>query len=112
MKESNLKKAQIAASFALIFAAPFVANAGNYSFDAESGALRVSYSDLNLGSDAGISTLYARLQSATKRACDAGSSHQVRSLKAISSAKACYTRVLSKLVAKVGNEKLAAVHES
>jgi UrcA family protein len=112
MNQLNLKKAQVAASFALIFAAPLVATAANYSFNADSGALRVSYSDLNLGSDEGIAALYTRLQKATEQACDAGNSHQARSLNAKSLANACYTQVLSKLVAKVANERLTAVHES
>jgi UrcA family protein len=112
MKESNLKKVYVAASFALVFAAPVVANAGNYSFHADSGALRVSYSDLNLSSEEGISTLYARLQSASRLACATGSYQQLGSLRAKSSADKCFAKVLSKLVAKVDSEKLTAVHES
>lgn len=112
MKELNLKNVHIAASFALVFAAPVVANAANHSFDAESGALRVSYSDLNLNNDAGIAVLYGRLQNASRQACGTGGYLEKGSLTAVSQSKACYTDLLSKLVAKVHNEKLTAIHES
>lgn len=36
---------------------------------AESNSLRVAYGDLNLASQAGVDTLYARLRSAAKRVC-------------------------------------------
>ena len=112
MKESNLRKVYIAASFALVFAAPLVSNAANNSYDADSGALRVSYSDLNLNSDEGISVLYGRLQNASRQACDTGSYIEKGSLSAVAASKACYDDLLSKLVAKVDSEKLTAIHES
>ena len=112
MKELNLKKVYVAASFALVFAAPLVANAANNSYDVDSGALRVSYSDLNLNSDAGISVLYGRLQNASRLACDTGSYLEKGSLSAMTSSKACYDDLLSKLVAKVASDKLTEVHES
>ena len=112
MKESNLRKVQIAASFALILAAPVVTKAANYSFEADSGALRVSYSDLDLSSDEGVAVLYTRLQSASREACDVGSYQKKASVKATLAANACYADVLSKVVAKVGSDKLTAIHES
>ena len=112
MKESILRKVHVAASFALVFAAPLVANAANNSYDADSGALRVSYSDLNLNSDEGLAVLYGRLQSASSKACDTGSYTEKGSLSAMASSKACYDNLLSKLVAKVNSEKLTDIHES
>ena len=112
MKESNLRKVQVAASFALILAAPVVTKAANYSFEADSGALRVSYSDLDLSIDEGVAVLYSRLQSASREACDVGNYQKNASVKATLSANACYTDVLSKVVAKVGSDKLTAIHES
>jgi UrcA family protein len=112
MKESNLRKVQIAASFALIVAAPVVAEAANHSFQADTGKLRITYSDINLNSDEGIAVLYSRLQSASKEACNTGNYQEKGSLKARLAANACYADLLTKVVAKVDNEKLTAVHES
>jgi len=112
MKESNLKKVYVAASFALVFAAPLVANAANHSYEAETGVLRVSYSDLNLNSVEGIAALYSRLQNASRQACGSSSYMEKGSLRAFASSKACYDDLLSKLVAKVDSEKLTVVHES
>ena len=112
MKESNLRKIYVAAAFALVFAAPIVAEAANHSYEAESGTLRVSYSDLNLNSDEGILALYSRLQNASRLACDPGSYLEKGSLTAMASSKSCYSDLLTKLVDKVDSEKLTAVHDS
>lgn len=111
MKEINLRNIHVVASLVLILGAPLVAKAANYSFDADSGALRVSYSDINLNSNEGITVLYRRLQRASRLACGSAT-HPEKGLARASKSKACYNEVLSRVVAKVGNVKLTALHES
>jgi UrcA family protein len=112
MKESNLRKVQIVASFALIIGAPLVAKSANYSFEQDSGALRVSYSDLDINSDDGISVLYSRLQDASRGVCETGSYQSKGSVKAVVESNKCYSRLLSRVVASVGSDKLTALHNS
>jgi UrcA family protein len=112
MKESTLKKLHVAASVALVFSAPIVANAAHSSTSANDSGIRVSYSDLNLDSKSGIELLYKRLQNASNKACIAGPYQQKGSLREAVEARACFNRVLTRSVAKVGNDELTAVHES
>ena len=111
MNDSVLRKLQVAASFALILSGPAVVSAAHQSFDDSTGKLRVSYSDLDLSSDAGVTVLYGRLQQASELACDTGSLHQKGSLQAARQAEACYEEVLTNLVSKVDNDRLTAIHE-
>ena len=112
MKESILRKVQVVASFALVIGAPLVADAANYSFEQDSGALRVSYSDLDINSDDGITALYARLRDASRSVCETGSYQSKGSVKAVVASNECYSRILSRVVARVGSDKLTALHKS
>lgn len=110
MKDSILRKIQVVASFSLLMGVPAMSAASHQSFDASDGTLRVSYSDLDLNSDAGIDVLYQRLQKVSQMACDTGTLHQKGSVKATMAAMSCYDKMLSRVVAKVGNAKLTAKH--
>jgi len=110
MKDSVLRNIQVVASFALLLGIPAMSAASHQSFDAADGTLRVSYSDLDLNSDAGIDVLYKRLQKVSQTACDTGSLHDKGSVQATMSAAACYDKVLTKVVARIGNAKLTAKH--
>ena len=112
MNDSILRKIQVYASFGLILSVPAVAAASQQSFDENSGALRVTYADLDLTSAAGVEVLYGRLQQASAMACDTGSRQQKGSIKASRAAADCYDEVLNNLVSKVANSKLTAMHES
>jgi UrcA family protein len=112
MKELNLGKLLLVASVALVFSAPIVANAAHNSLSAVESGIRVSYSDLNLDSRNGIEVLYKRLQNATNQACLTGPFQQKASVREVVNARACYNDVLTRSVAKVGNNELTAVHES
>jgi len=112
MKESNLGKLQLVAAVALVFSASIAANATNNSLSAYAGGIHVSYSDLNLDSKNGIEVLYKRLQNASNQACLSGSFQQKASVREAVDARACYNDVLTRSVAKVGNDDLTAIHES
>ena len=112
MKESTLKKLQVAASLALVFSAPIVANAAHSGLSANESGIRVSYSDLNLDSKSGVELLYKRLQNASNKACLTGPYQQKASVREAVNARTCYNDVLTRSVAKVANDDLTAVHES
>lgn len=112
MKESTLKKLHVAASVALVFSAPIVANAAHSSTSANDSGIRVSYSDLNLDSKSGIDLLYKRLQNASNKACLSGPYQQKANVREAVNARTCFNDVLTRSVAKVGNDDLTAVHES
>lgn len=111
MNDSMLRRIQVVASFGLILSGPAIVSAAHQGFDADNGTLRVSYADLDLSSQAGVEVLYGRLQQASAVACDTGSLRQKGSLKAARMAESCFEEVLSKLVSKVKNDKLTAIHE-
>lgn len=111
MNDSILRKMQVVASFGLILSVPAVAAAAHQNFDADSGKLTVSYADLDLSNEAGVSVLYGRLQQASEMACNTGSIQEKGSLKATRSAEACFDEVLSNLVSKIDNDRLTAIHE-
>jgi UrcA family protein len=88
----------IAASVAtLAFAGTaFAAGAG------ELPTARVRYGDLNLSSDAGVATLYARLRHAADQVCEYSRFRVVD--------PACVTQAMDGAVAKVANGRLTALH--
>jgi UrcA family protein len=70
-------------------------------------SLLVKYADLDLSTDAGARTLYARLAAASKRVCpDPGS----RDLRMLSLTGTCRQQALDRAVRAVNNTALAAVH--
>lgn len=68
----------------------------------------VKYADLDLASEEGAETLYARLSSAAARAC--GNTPMAWEHKARKDFKACFDRKLEKAVGKVGHPNVQAVH--
>jgi len=112
MQESSLRKLHVAVLVALVFSAPVVANAARSSLPAGENGIHVSYSDLNLDSNSGISVLYQRLQNASNVACNAGPYQDKGTVREAVNARACYNEVLARSVVKVGNDKLTAYHES
>jgi UrcA family protein len=69
---------------------------------AEFPTARVRYGDLNLSSDAGVANLYARLRGAAKQVCLYSSFRMTD--------QGCVANALEVAVAKVGNERLQALH--
>jgi UrcA family protein len=69
----------------------------------------VNYADLDLASQAGVSVLYRRLQSAANRVCRA---FEGRDIGKTTKRRACYQHALSGAVAEVNLETLTALHRN
>lgn len=74
--------------------------------------VKVSYSDLNIGNEAGAKVLYARLQRASQEVCGVGSHNIVRSLTETKKARACYEKALTAAIEKIDSELLTVIHNS
>lgn len=72
-------------------------------------SVTVHYGDLNLQTQAGLQTLYARLQAAARQVCP---SEGATTLSAGMSSRACRKDALSAAVGDAGIPALAALHES
>ncbi len=110
MKESNQVRKLLIASAIIVLGIPAIAGATPNISDVEENAVRVSYADLNLSNDAGLVTLYKRLQSASRAVCGSRSLVEAGSLDRLSQNKACYRNALSKAVAKFDNATLDRIH--
>lgn len=73
--------------------------------------VRVSYGDLNLASEQGNSTLYARIVSAARTVCGVGEV-DIRDLHALASARSCEAHAIAQAVSDVPSPKLAALYSS
>ncbi len=111
MKESKYIRKLLTAFAILALVIPAIASSSQFVNAEGKTVVRVSYSDLNLSNDAGVATLYRRIQNATSAVCgaqrsfrEAGSQEQLRHN------KQCYRNTVSKLVAKVGNADLTEMH--
>lgn len=111
MKEPNHVRKLLIASAVFVLGIPAIASATPNINDEGETIVRVSYADLNLSSEAGLAVLYKRLKGASSAAC--GPQHSMRSagsLRQLIDNKACYDDLLSRLVAKVSNAELSAIH--
>ena len=70
-------------------------------------AVTVRYDDLNLGTDTGVRTLYARLTRAAELVCP---DRHVRDLARSSIARTCQSEAVDAAVTQVHNPHLAALH--
>ena len=70
-------------------------------------SIAVQYGDLDLTSDAGIKTLYRRLQVAAKQVCSAFAGLDIKD---VIQRRACYKEALSDAVTKVDLERLTVLH--
>ena len=110
MKESIQVRKLLIACAIFVLGIPAITSATQHVNDAGQVVVRVSYADLNLSSEAGLLTLYRRIQSESRFACGprdylhAGSLHQWKIN------KDCYNDLVSKLVAKANNAKLSEIH--
>lgn len=77
----------------------------------EDVSVKVSFSDLNIHSDAGAKALYSRLKRASEDACNFDS--YIRSgLSEYQKARACYEEALDEAVASIDSDALQEIHES
>lgn len=82
-----------------------------YAGDATEGipTRTVRYSDLDLGTQAGVTALYNRIRQAAQEVCGDPISRQLAEAAA---AKACMARAISTSVHAVHNARLASVYDS
>ena len=73
--------------------------------------VRVAYGDLNLASEQGNSTLYARIVSAARAVCGIDDVDN-RDLPGLATARACESRAIAQAVSDVHSEKLAAIYSA
>ena len=111
MKESKHVSKLLIASAILVLGIPAIASSSQFVNAEGKTVVRVSYADLNLSSQAGLNVLYSRLQAASNSFCgprrsllEAGSQQQLMKN------KQCYSSLLSRLVARVGNARLTEIH--
>jgi UrcA family protein len=72
-------------------------------------AVKVSYRDLNLTTDAGNSALYARLEQAAAKVCVVD---DIRDLAAVAARPACEQQAIARAVRAINSPRLAALHSA
>jgi UrcA family protein len=112
MNESVMRKLSVSTSFAVLMSAPVMTMAAYTAGNATIHDVQVQFSDLDLRSEAGIKTLYSRLQAASRRVCDTSSALKSHSTLEMRFARSCYTEALARAVSDIDNEKLSRLHES
>jgi UrcA family protein len=73
-------------------------------------AVRVSYADLDIHSEAGAKVLYSRLKRASEEVCGIQSHVINGSLAATKNARACYREALEVSVKKIDSDALTGIH--
>jgi UrcA family protein len=99
----TLTTAVLTALTACVAIVPSLAHAGTSN---EPAAVTVRYADLNLGTDAGTSALYARLESAARKVC---APSDIRDLGQMAASGACEHQAIARAVQDIHSPKLAAV---
>ena len=108
---SKLVKSSIAIIIALGLGTPLIAG-GAAPAQGDDGSVKVKFADLDIESKAGARVLYARLQQASKKACNLSPYMQDRSLANMSEAKSCYKGALAKAVSKIDSKALKEIHST
>jgi len=90
---------------AAAFASPSVAAAGQPAADVPQTS--VSYNLLDLSTDNGTRTLYARIKSAARAVCP---TYDSRDLAAFAESRQCQREAVARAITQIGNARLAAVH--
>ena len=72
--------------------------------------IAVSWSDLDIESEAGAKILYARVERASERACGVATLTELGSIKRVSDAKECFDYLVEKAVKQIDNDELSKVH--
>ena len=81
------------------------------SIHVEKRSVKVSYADLDLNDEKGVSVLYRRLQVASESVCGIRLARDQKSMRFMNIAKDCYKEALSRAVDAVGSELLLALHQ-
>lgn len=109
MNAQNTKSRILATAAAVVgtFGLAFAAHAGGAP-GAKYDDVVVRYGDLNLNTEEGARTLYARLSAAAERSC--GFEPWSRTLRERTQYQACFDAAMTRAVDKVGSRQLHALH--
>ena len=110
MKESTRFRTLLAALSLTALSLPFAASAEERDNTSERTVVRVSYADLDLSSDEGMTVLYQRLRGAAKKVCGPLNYRQAGSLTLMRLNRQCYQSALDKAVQKMNIAGLEAIH--
>jgi UrcA family protein len=110
MKESNHVRKILMAAAVIVIGVPAIASATPHVNLLGDDVAKVSYSDLDLTIEAGLVTLYKRLQRASDAVCGARSLGRAGSLRQLRRNQECYSDVLSNSVAKFDSTRLDRIH--
>ena len=111
MKELNQVRKLLFAFAIVTLGIPLVADAAQPGSELDDAIVIMAYSELDVSSDAGLITLYRRLQRASEAAC--GTQRSVKeagSIQRLLQNQRCFNGVLSKLVADTNNADLDKIH--
>ncbi len=106
MNGSKLFKSLMATFVVIVLGGPAIVLASITNHFEDVTKTTVSYADLNLEREEGVTELYRRLQYASKKVCRITTSNIARSIVR----HACYRRTLSNAVDRLDNEDLARIH--
>lgn len=107
---NHIRKISLAAAV-IVMGVPTIASTAPHVILLGDDVATVSYSDLDLNSEAGLVTLYQRLQYASNAVCGLRSLRRTGSLRQWMQNKHCYRDVLSSSVTKFNSAKLDRIHE-
>ncbi len=85
----------------------FVGTAAHADTDATTRDVKVKFADLNLESQAGIESLYSRLQAAARKACGVANRADLQSYDDVAQ---CRKSAVAAAVARIDNKALWALH--
>jgi UrcA family protein len=109
MNSVTSRAALSALSACLILGASSLANAAAPA--AAAPAVTVAYGDLNLGTEQGSRTLYARIVAAARQVCFADDV-DIRDLRGLVAARGCETHAIAQAVHDVHSPRLAAIYSA
>ena len=107
MNELHRVRNLLALVAVVILCSPAIAQAADLADNTRETVVRVSYSDLDLSSEAGLATLYQRIRGAADAAC--GPRHslvEAGSLRRLSENRKCYDELYAKFVKQVTERQL------
>lgn len=110
MYSHKLAKTAVAAVALITFGLPLSASAASPT-QIEKTSVTVTFEDLNIRTEAGAKSLYARLQRASRQACDFRSSG-LKSIRETTESRRCYKATLEAAVQEIDNDKLSHLHSS
>ena len=111
MKAKKAATTAVAAATLIAFGLPLSASAAAPS-QFEKVSVTVAYNDLNIESYSGAKALYARLQRASRKACNFRAPSRALSAREATQSRRCYSNTLEAAVNKIDSETLAEVHNS